>query len=164
MELKEVGYFSKTHGVKGNLVLKADLEFYFEEVKAFFVETAGSKAPYFVAEIKESNIGLVVVLEDVDDVNKAKALLKKKVFIDASLVAEEEDVTNWLGYELIDKHFGSLGTIHEVDDSGHQLLVSILFREKEVILPLVEEFIIKIDEKKKTIWFNAPEGLIDIYL
>jgi len=31
-------------------------------------------------------------------------------------------------------------------------------------LPLADEFIEKIDENAKKIWFNAPEGLIDIYL
>jgi 16S rRNA processing protein RimM len=39
-----------------------------------------------------------------------------------------------------------------------------MYKEKEIILPLVEDFIEKIDENEKKLFFNAPEGLIDVYL
>ena len=42
--------------------------------------------------------------------------------------------------------------------------MSIPFRGKEVILPLVEDFVQRIDEKEKKLYYNAPEGLIDLYL
>jgi len=162
MELKEIGYFSKTHGIKGHLILKSEAEFYFEEVNAFFIDSAGSKAPYFVSEIKETNNGLIVLLEDVNSVEKAKLLLGKKVFIDSQFLAEETE--DWVGYELIDTNYGSLGKVTGVSDNGHQLLVNLIYREKEVILPLIENFIESIDEDSKTIRYNAPEGLIDLYL
>ena len=164
MDLKEIGYFSKTHGVKGHLVLKSDKEFYFEEVNAFFVEIEGNKAPYFVSEIKETNTGLTVLLEDVNAIEKAKLLVGKPVFIDEKFLSEDGDNEDWVGYELIDSSFGSLGNILEVNDSGPQVLVNILYKEKEVILPLIDEFIESVDHEQKKIRFNAPEGLINLYL
>lgn len=164
MDIKEIGYFVKTHGVKGHLILKSDVEFYFEEVNAFFIETSGSKAPYFISEIKESNTGIIVLLEEVNAIEKAKSLIGKKVFIDSQFLGEEEDLNDFTGYELIDANFGSLGKILEVNDSGPQTLVSINYKEKEVILPLVNDFIKSIDKTKKKIQFNAPEGLIKLYL
>jgi 16S rRNA processing protein RimM len=164
MELGEIGYFSKTHGIKGQLILKCDRDFYFEEAKALFIERSGSKAPYFVSEIKETNDSLIVLLEEVNSVEQAKLLVGKKVFADASLFDEEDKQDNWIGYELVDEERGSLGKIIEVSDNGAQLLVSVLYKEKEVILPLTDDFIESIDDSAKIIKFKAPVGLIDIYL
>ena len=69
-----------------------------------------------------------------------------------------------MGFELIDSSFGSLGNILEVNDSGPQVLVNILYKEKEVILPLIDEFIESVDHEQKKIRFKAPEGLINLYL
>lgn len=164
MDLTQVGYFSKTHGVKGHLVLKADKDFNTDDLKAIFIETATGRAPYFISELKESNNGLIIVLEDVNAVEKAKLLLNKAVYIDATLLNEETADFDYIGFELIDKNFGTLGNIIGMSDNGRQLLLSIQHKGKEVILPLVDDFIEKIDEEEKKIFFNAPEGLIDLYL
>lgn len=163
MELTEIGYFSKTHGIKGQLILKTERDFDPEAVKAVFIESSTGKAPYFISEIKESNNGLIVSLEDVVAIEKAKLLLGKKVFVDAVLVGEEE-VSEWLGFEVIDKQYGSLGIITSSSDNGSQELINLLFKGKEIILPLVDDFIESVDEEAKKLYFNAPEGLIDVYL
>ena len=164
MELLPIGYFSKTHGVKGQMVVKASRDFAVEEVKVVFVDLAGDKAPYFITDIKEGNNGIIVGLEGLDAVEKARALIGKQVFIEAALVLEEENDSDWVGFELEDQQLGSLGKIQEVTDNGVQVLVSLRYKDKEVILPMVEAFIQKVDEPGKKIWYNAPEGLIDIYL
>lgn len=163
MELTGIGYFSKTHGVKGQLILKTERDFDPEAVKAVFIEGPTGKAPYFISEIKESNNGLIVSLEDVLVIEKARLLLGKKVFIDAALV-EEEDQSEWLGFEVIEKQHGSLGIILSSSDNGSQELINVLYKGKEVILPLVDDFIERIDEEAKKLYFNAPEGLIELYL
>lgn len=164
MNLVEIGYFSKTHGIKGQLILKSDSEFYFEEVNAFFVEISGSKAPFFIKDIKENNNGLIILLEEFDTQEKAKTLIGKKVFVDEQFIAENENEHNWLDYELIDHNLGNLGKINEVNESGPQILVSLIYKEKEIMLPLVEELIENIDEEGKKIHYKSPEGLIDLYL
>jgi 16S rRNA processing protein RimM len=168
MEFAPIGYFNKTHGIKGQLVLKivAKLrdEFFVSELKTLFIETATGKAPHFINELKESNNGLIIGLEDVNTIEKAKSLLGKKIFIDASLLDKQEEDFNWIGFELIDKKHGSLGLIEGTSDNGSQLLITLKYKGSEIILPLVEDFIDEIDEKKKKLFYNAPEGLIDLYL
>jgi 16S rRNA processing protein RimM len=164
MELCPIGYFSKTQGVKGQLVLKASREFKDDKVKALFVEQAGGKAPYFLSELREANNGWVITLEEIKSVEQARTLIGKQVFIDQNLVEEEESDDQWIGFELIDKHHGSLGKVKAVTDNGPQTLLAVDFNKREVILPFIEEFIEGIDEEKKQILYAAPEGLIDIYL
>lgn len=164
MDLKQIGYFSKTHGVKGHLILKSDL--YFDlNIKALFLETqGGGKAPYFISDIKETNQGLILLLEEVSSVEKAKTLIGKSVFIEAKYVEEEEADFDWIGYEVIEETHGSLGKVNGMSDNGQQVLLSIEYKGNEVILPLVEDFIKSLDEKTKKLYYQAPEGLIDIYL
>ncbi|PBQ33392.1 16S rRNA processing protein RimM [Sphingobacteriaceae bacterium] len=164
MDLTQVGYFSKTHGVKGHLILKIDKEFFEDQVKAVFIESSTGKAPYFISEIKSTNNGLIIALEEITAVEKAKTLIGKAVYIDSSLIEEVEEEFDWIGFELIDKHHGSLGNITATSDNGHQVLLSIDYKNKEILLPLVEDFIEKIDEEGKKLYFNAPEGLIDLYI
>ncbi len=164
MDLEVIGYFSKTHGVKGQLIIRADKDFSINDVKAVFIETPTGIAPYFVKTFSESNNGFIIELEDIDAVEKAKKLIGKQVRINADLINETEAEFDWMGYEVIDKHYGSLGTVFSVSDNGQQVLVTIKFKEKEVILPLADDFIEKIDENEKKLFFNAPEGLIDVYL
>lgn len=164
MELASIGYFSKPHGVKGQLILRTESDFAIEALKVLFVEVSGAKAPYFISGYKKSNVGIIVSLEDIDVVEKARTLIGKKVFIDATLIAEEEEEPALLGYELVDKAHGMIGKIISVTDNGHQVLITIDHKGTEVILPLVEEFIERVDDAAKTVYFNAPEGLIDVYL
>ena len=163
MELSEIGYFSKTLGIKGQLVLKASADFDVEALKAVFIERGGSKAPYFIKELREGGHGFVLTLEDLDTVEKAKVLVNSKVFVDASLVYEEED-PELLGYEVMDARLGSLGAVNDIFDNGQQVLLSLEYKGKEVLLPLVEEFIERVDEGKKQIFYKGPEGLVELYL
>jgi 16S rRNA processing protein RimM len=164
MELVEIGYFSKTQGTKGHVVLRSEFDFDEEAVKAFFVDSGGSKAPLFISEINVSNKGIVVLFEEINSIEKARTFIGKKVYMDAAFILEDNDKVNWLDFELIDEVAGSLGQIVGVSDNGHQLLVNLNYKGKEIILPLVEEFILSIDEVKKKIFYKAPEGLIDLYL
>ena len=164
MEFTDIGYLSKTHGVKGQLILRADKDFYFEEVKVVFLESSTGLAPHFVKKISPNNVGFIIELEETDTVEKAKLLIGKKIFVDAELVELVEEDSNWVGFELSDKNFGDIGKVFEVNDNGFQILLSIMYKNKEIILPLVNDFIEKIDETDRKIYYNAPEGLIDVYL
>ncbi|MGA9588941.1 MAG: 16S rRNA processing protein RimM, partial [Salegentibacter sp.] len=36
--------------------------------------------------------------------------------------------------------------------------------DKQILIPMNDEFIQKIDKTNKTIYLNTPEGLVDLYL
>ena len=50
-----------------------------------------------------------------------------------------------------------------MNDQTSQPVVKINTNEnKEVMIPLVDDFLIKLERNKKKIIFNLPEGLIDL--
>lgn len=164
MDLGEVGYFSRTHGLKGHLILKQNNSILSPTVKAVFVEINGSKAPYFITEVKGSGNNMVLGLEGIETLEQAKPLIGKKILAELKYIEEGLTTNIWLGYEVIDRAKGSLGTVEAVSDNGQQIILSLKYNSKELLLPLVEDFIKKLDEKGKKIHYEAPEGLIDLYL
>jgi 16S rRNA processing protein RimM len=163
MQFKSVGYFSKTHGLKGHLVLFSQADFDFGSTTAIFIEQGGSQAPYFVEEMKPFNDGLLVKLEGINSIEEAGKLKNKTVLVDSTFVEEEEEF-EFLNYTLIDKQKGEIGKVEEfINDTGNPLL-RINRAGQEILLPFNEDFIEKIKKKEKQILYNAPEGLLELYL
>ncbi len=163
MQLVKAGYFSKTHGLKGELLLKEQEGHLDFETKVVFIDLPSGRAPYFVSSMREFKSGVLVHLEEVDTVEKARVLIGKPVYCEDQYFFLEEEL-DYNGYELIDSKYGSLGPVLLTDDNGVQILLTVNVAEKEVIIPLVDDFIQSIDENNKIIRINAPEGLIDMYL
>ena len=69
-----------------------------------------------------------------------------------------------IGFTVQDKGFGKVGIITGVNDSTAQHLFEIDHDGKEVLIPINDEIIEKVDRASKTIFLDTPEGLIEIYL
>jgi 16S rRNA processing protein RimM len=68
------------------------------------------------------------------------------------------------GFEVVDKTKGVIGTIRSIHDNQHQPIIEIVQGEKEILIPLVDEFLEKVDRAEKKLFIDTPEGLIDLYL
>lgn len=164
MELIKIGKVLKTHGFKGNLKVFID-EFYmndFEEMNAVFV----NNLPYFIhSKDINSDAQAIINLEDIDTKEKASALVGKDIF------AKEDDLTEILlgdeydhlvGYKIIDNALGNIGIIHEIIEMPFQILAKIIKDNREVLIPLNDDFIIKIDESQKQVIMDLPSGLLEM--
>ena len=97
-----------------------------------------------------------------------KKLLNKKVYIRSDELNEVDETRflghKLLGYTVIDQQIGILGPLVQVlEQKGNPLFV-IEKGGNEILIPLFEGLLLAIDEKKKEMLINAPEGLIDLYL
>ena len=93
-------------------------------------------------------------------------LVQKEIWIpepDFKKFAAKTSPINLLGYTIINER-EILGEILEVIEQPHQLLCRIELKNKEVLIPVNESFLKKIDHKKKQIMMELPDGLIDVYL
>ena len=68
------------------------------------------------------------------------------------------------GFAVIDKNHGNIGLLKSVLDLPRQSLLQIQHGEKEILVPLTDEILLKVDREKKELQIDAPEGLIEIYL
>jgi 16S rRNA processing protein RimM len=168
MSTEEIGYISKTHGLKGHLILRLNELVRIDEegIKSIFLELNGSQVPYFIEECRPNNAGYIIKLETIDVVETSKKLIGKKAFALTDFILEEEEsLKEFIGYTIIDSKLGNVGIISDVDEKTDNVIIKVMHPSgKEIILPFNNNFIIEIDDDLKTIEFNAPEGLIEMYL
>ncbi len=168
METVEIGYIGKTHGLKGHVILRLNEYIHIDEdaIKSVFLDINGSQVPYFIEECRPNNTGYIIKLETIDTVDTSKKLIGKKAFTLPDFLIEDEDSLNeFVGYSIIDSKLGNIGNISAVDEKTENVIVKVIHPSGvEIILPFNDDFIIEIDDDLKTIEFNAPEGLIEMYL
>jgi 16S rRNA processing protein RimM len=165
MELIKIGKVGKTHGFKGHLKIFID-EFYmddFEEIPAIFIQNL----PYFIThkDINTDNQA-IVLLEDIDTKEKAQKLQGQDIFTNKenlTEILEEAEYDFLIGFEMQDKAIGKIGIIEEIQEMPFQILAKIKQDSKEILIPLNNQFIVEIKEKKKQIIMNLPDGLLDVF-
>ncbi|MFM7894654.1 MAG: ribosome maturation factor RimM, partial [Flavobacterium sp.] len=69
-----------------------------------------------------------------------------------------------IGFDVLDTRLGNIGKITGINDSGAQPLFEIDKNGTEILIPLIDDFIIALDRANKTITLETPEGLVDLYL
>lgn len=169
-QLYNIGKLVATFGVNGQLVLQHALgkKTSLKGLEVMMIEIKkGELVPYFVTEVKIKNDAEVYVsFEDIDSKEKAKKLVPRPVWFkesDFKKYVAKVATLSFLGYTIYDND-QMLSEIIEVIEQPHQILAKIIYKEKEMLIPINEAFIVDIHHKNKKIVLDLPEGLIDIYL
>ena len=69
-----------------------------------------------------------------------------------------------LGFRLRDAVHGDVGEIRAINDQAAQALFVADKDGKELLLPISDAFIQKVDRPNRVIEIRTPEGLVDLYL
>ena len=164
------GKITKTHGLKGELTIKLDVAnpADFKDLRYLLIEDRGSLIPYFIEYQKINGDKMFVQLQDVKRMEQAVVFLGKAVYLPNELLPQLEDDEFYykeiIGFKLIDAEKGELGAISDVLEYPTQAVIQVMKDGKEILIPIHDDIIQKVDKKAKTLNINAPEGLIDMYL
>jgi 16S rRNA processing protein RimM len=165
-----IGKIVAVHGLLGELLLKHELgkKTSLKGLQALFTEEKkGSFLPWFLETTKiKSDNEIYIKLEGVNTREAAMKLTPKQVWvteIDFKKFAAKTAPASLLGYTIINNN-ESLGEILELIEQPHQLLCRLEIKGKEVLIPLHEETLQKINHKKKEVLVELPDGLLGIYL
>jgi len=162
-----IGILRKTFGVDGWIRFEID-ENYEDDVlesEHLFVNVAGKLIPYFIEEFKESS-GILVKFEEVDDKEVANSLANLQVYLSVDQVSYEKDEEELSfekikGFQVFDKGV-KVGPIAELIQMPEQTLAIVMINKRSMYIPIVEEFIIGVNFKKREIQMDLPEGLLDL--
>lgn len=165
-----IGYITKTKGLKG------EVQLFFEydepellELDVVFADFNGKMVPYFVSAYKlhTNNTGNFY-FDDVDHIDKAQPLLRKKIYLPLTKMPDRSNdefhYEDLKGYLVSDEHHGELGEILEVNEYPQQFVATVSYRDKEIMFPLNDDLIVEIDEEESILRVHLPDGLIDLYL
>ncbi|MCX2837160.1 ribosome maturation factor RimM [Salinimicrobium sp. MT39] len=156
---------------KGEVLIKLDTdepESYLE-MESVFVEYDNNLVPFFIerSSLQKSNL-LRVKFEEVDSEEDAEDLMKCDLYLPLNLLPELDDDQFYfheiIGFTVEDEIYGTVGTLTGVNDTTTQALFEIEKDGKQILIPMNDQFLVKVDKKNKTIYVKTPEGLIDLYL
>ncbi len=164
-----LGYISKTQGFKGQLIIFLDVDNAAEyaNLDSFLVNLNGTLTPFFIEQIqiRDKNFAQVK-LEDVDDREMAITLSNNDIYLPLTELPELADDEYYLhelvGMKVNDKELGNIGMVEKVIDHTTNPLLQLLHQDEEILIPLIDEFIIKVDKAIGSIEVDLPEGLIEI--
>ncbi|GAA0752472.1 ribosome maturation factor RimM [Psychroflexus lacisalsi] len=166
-----LGHIVSKFSFKGELQIKLDTDEpgLYQNLESIFVDYRNKLIPFFIekSNLQKSNL-LRVKLEEVDEEADADDLLKRDVYLPLSQLPKLGENQFYyheiIDYRAVDETHGEIGSIKFVNDQTMQALFFIDFNGKEIIIPVNDRFIQKVDKEEKTIYFKTPEGLIDMYL
>jgi 16S rRNA processing protein RimM len=166
-----LGKIVKKYSFKGELLAKLDTDEpdIYDNLDAIFVDLRGNLIPFFVqsSQLHKSEL-LRLKFEDVDTEADADALMKTELYLPLDLLPKLEGNKFYfhevLGFTIKDTNFGEVGILKGINDYPAQSLFEIDKDGIEILIPMNDEFIVKVDRDNKTIEVNTPEGLIDLYL
>ena len=166
-----LGKIVKKYSFKGELLIKLDTDEpeLYKDLESVFIELKNNLVPFFIehAQLHKSEL-LRVKFEDVDSEQDADSLLKCGTYLPLKFLPKLEGNRFYfheiIGFTIEDKNYGKVGKIKGINDSTAQALFEIDRDGIEILIPMNDHFIKKVDKKNKTIHVETPEGLIDLYL
>lgn len=166
----ELGYIAKPFGLKGQVtaVFDVDNPNIYKKLESVFVESEGTLIPFFVDELKMDHQGRITLhFEDVTDIDEAGALKGSKLFLPLDMLpkSQGEDIYlhEYIGLQVIDNE-DELGEIVDYNEASAQIILVMEYQSKEILFPLIDQIVSKVDKKANKLFVQLPEGLLDVYL
>ncbi|MCS6820045.1 MAG: hypothetical protein RMJ53_03145 [Chitinophagales bacterium] len=166
-----VAKVGKPHGTRGAFRFYLLFELKSSEFpkSVYLAETQQSQPiPYFVEEIKitEAKQGYLK-LEEISSREAAVKLTHAEIMIktkDFDEFFKQTEDFNYISFKVIDECYGELGIISDAMHSKAHTILSLNYRNHEVMFPLTDVFLIKIDYENKILYTRLPQGIIEAYI
>jgi 16S rRNA processing protein RimM len=166
-----LGKIAKKFSFKGEVLIYLDTDEpeMYEDLESVFVEFNKNLVPFFIenSQLHKGDF-LKVRFEDVDNEEKADELIGREVYLPLTMLPKLEGNKFYyhevIGFEIEDKRLGIVGKIVAINDSAAQPLFEVINGDTEILIPMIDQFLVKIDRENKKVIMDLPEGLIEMYL
>ena len=168
----QIGIIKKTFGKKGELVIYPVSNFDFDKINEndwLFIDIDSELVPFKIEDIDVKSDELIhIKFEDITFDNAAK-FTGLNIFLhltdkNKKLIPNKEDLYSVEGYKVIDEIKGEIGIVDSIIHNQMQDILQVISANDKILIPVNENIIQQIDKKKKIIYINAPEGLLDLNL
>lgn len=165
-----LGHISKKHGFKGTVRVHLDTDRpeAYHQLESVFVERNGQLVPFFIRQcqaVKGNN--LLVDFDGVEGEAQANALIGSGLYLPLSFLPPLSGTQFYFheveGFQLVDEQGNHVGPIVQVMDQTAQLLFEVKHKNNLILVPVVEEWIVRIDREQKEFILRLPEGLLNLY-
>jgi len=166
-----LGKIVRKHSFKGEVVIKLDTDEpeLYEKMESVFVNLGNNLIPFFIKKsLLQKGNQLRVLFENIENETDADSILKSSIYLPLTLLPKLSGNKFYfheiIDFNVIDEKYGNIGAISGVNDTTAQPLFEVEFDDKQILIPMRDEFILKVDREHKTIYLKTPPGLMDMYL
>ncbi len=160
--LTKIGYVEKTHGTNGavKLVLNIYKNSILKKMEFLFLEIAGNKVPF---KVESYNITAdIVKFTQFNNPMDANEILGCTVMIEDFVVPVYDEDFKPIDFEIINQDGLFIGKVIELIPIPNNPQLLIAYQDRQVELPWHIDFILAIDQKKKTMQYRIIEGILDL--
>jgi len=167
-DYKLLGSVVKMRGITGEVVIRSKIPVkgMNKDLKSLMVKIDGLLVPFSIISLHIINdTEIIVVFRDINSKKKAEILKDKDIFIlqnEIKNISVISDLHNLSGYKVKDIRIGHIGKVTGIMEIPGNDLLKVIFRNREILLPVQEGLILEIDSKKKLIKVDLPEGFLEI--
>lgn len=164
-----LGNVIKAHGLNGEIQVFLDVDFpdSYQDLESVFILMDNRLVPFFIETIQINDKKALVKLEGVESREASEQLANKPIYLPLSFLPNLPDDQYYyheiIGYDFIDGE-KQLGKIENVITLSAQVLLTVMVDSTEVLIPLQEGIIKKVDKTQQQIFGTLPDGLLDVYL
>lgn len=166
-----LGKVSKKFSFKGEVLIYLDTDEpeLYQNMESVFVEINKSLVPFFIerSQLHKGDF-LRVLFEDFKNEEDADSVIGCHVYLPLSMLPKLEGNKFYyheiIDFDVEDIRLGFIGKLQRVNDSNAQPLFEITNDGIEILVPMIDDFIVKVDRENKKLILNTPEGLVDLYL
>ena len=168
----KVGEVAKTHNLQGEVVITTDsdlLEKYADE--PVFLLLDGVPVPFFITDeglTVRNHTSYIVKFDYVDTLAQAGRLVGCEVLFEKRMLEGQEpeesgyDIFELIGFEVKDQVSEETGEVADVADYSGNVVLTVSIMNKEILLPLSENYICEIDFEHSRLLVQIPRELVEL--
>ena len=165
-----LGKITRRHGLQGNVFLKLDTDQpeMYNKLDSIFIEINGLLVPFFVAKQSWSKGDTLIISYK----NSTEALVDqtigRDVFMPLSTLPKLSGNKFYyhevIGFEIREEDGKTCGNIVSINDQTAQHYYILDLAGKEIIIPIIKDWILELNREEKYLKMQLPEGLMDVFL
>jgi len=166
-----LGKIVSKYSFRGEVLVKLDTDEpeIYENMESVFVALRNNLVPFFISKCRLHKSALLRIdFEELNSEDDADKIMGAELYLPLSflpkLTGNKFYFHEVIGFKVIDEVHGDIGIIQSVNDTTSQALFEILKGDIQLLIPINDNIITKVDRENKTILVTTPEGLVDLYL
>jgi 16S rRNA processing protein RimM len=163
-----LGRIIKIHPYKGTVTVELSKGILSDisVLESVFLEIEGKQVPFFINQFEDNGSGFLKLnFEGYESSGKMEGFNGCRIFIDSEAlnVTDYPGLADLSGFSVYSQDDEFIGKATRIINSPGQLLLQIYAdQDREILIPLHEDLIVKIDEKHKTLKLVIADGLVDV--
>lgn len=166
-----LGKIVRKHSFRGEVVAKLDTDEpeLYQNLESIFIALGNDLVPFFIEEtLLQKGNQLRMRFEDVVNEDDADAIMGSALYLPLEflpkLTGNKFYFHEVINFTIEDINYGNVGVVSGINDSSAQPVFEIDANGKNVLIPLIDDFIKQVDRENNKIIVEVPDGLIALYL